>query len=78
MPFFRVDLESGSCLRDRILIYPDFDVNSSSTPEVESRCGFDEENVSVDAARNFVVVFQSDGVVSGRGFKANVKVVSVN
>ena len=73
--FYSLDLESGSCNRDRILIYPDFDFDTSTVSQIYTRCGFSRENESLEASQNFVIVFQSDTIVSGRGFLANVDVL---
>ena len=71
---FRLDLEDASCQRDRILVYPDFDADCSENP-VHARCGY--RNVEMlEASNNVVIVFQSDDIVSGRGFLANVNVLS--
>ena len=71
-----MDLEE-SCNQDRILVYPDFDVNSTSNEEAISFCGFNKVTAHTDVALNLILVFQSDDIVQGRGFLANLSVLSV-
>jgi len=63
---------STSCHRDRILVYPNFS-EGDQEPVIQSFCGYQHGFDYVDAIDSLVVVFQSDNLVEGRGFQAELE-----
>ncbi|XP_018667021.2 inter-alpha-trypsin inhibitor heavy chain H4 isoform X2 [Ciona intestinalis] len=74
MEIQKLDTEAApNCARDRILVYPDFGEPSSS--ETLQFCGYSHTRTILQAQQNFVVVFESDDLVQGRGFLATFALV---
>ncbi|CAK8677978.1 unnamed protein product [Clavelina lepadiformis] len=74
LTFSKLDLEDA-CFRDRILVYSDFDKKNMTSSDVVELCGYETLTSSFEAKKNFVLLFQSDDVVQGRGFLAHLQVV---